>query len=112
MVGSNGANIEMSDWGNLEVDEPKSSSEKALERLIKANKAVKELWLSIHEIKLALAGSDFVYAAQLWRELTDEERECLNIAPTKGGIFTIEENKLMASDEFREAVKKYFEDKK
>ena len=101
----------MSEWNEPVQDAPKSKSEIQLERLIKANDMVKELWLSIHEIKIALAGSDFVYAAQLWRELTNEERECLNIAPTKGGIFTIEENKLMASDEFREAVKQYFEDK-
>ena len=99
-------------WGDEEIREDGCQQETQLSRLIKANKAVKELWLSIHEIKLALAGSDFIYAAQLWRELTDEERECLNIAPTKGGIFTIEENKLMAGDEFREAVKQYFEDKK
>jgi len=102
----------VSEWNQPVQDEPKSKSEIQLEKLITANKAVKEQWLSIHEIKLALAGNDFVYAAQLWRELTDKERECLNIAPTKGGIFTIEENKLMASDEFREAVKQYFEDKK
>ena len=99
-------------WGNEEIDDGVEEKETPHSRLINANKLVKELWLSIHEIKLALAGSDFMYAAQLWRELSDEEREGLNIAPTKGGIFTIEENKLMASDEFREAVKQYFEENK
>ncbi len=104
--------IIVSEWNEPVQDEPKSKSEIRLEELIKANQLVKDLWLSIHELKLALAGSDFIYAAQLWRELTDEEREVLNIAPTKGGIFTIEENKLMASDEFRDAVRQYFEENK
>lgn len=91
-------------WGEEEIDGK-------LNRLIKANECVKENWLQINEIKGALSSKDYMYSAQLWRELSDEERESLNIAPTKGAIFTIEENKKMASKEFREAVKQYYEEK-
>ena len=99
------------DWSGEVEDVQVSAHEAKLNKLIAANKLVKEIWSSINEIKNALFDKDFIYAAQLWRELSDSEREGLNIAPTKGGIFTIEETKLMASSEFREAVNQYFKDK-
>jgi hypothetical protein len=99
------------DWSGEVKSDGLSAHEVKLNKLIAANKLVKEIWSSINEIKNALFDEDWIYAAQLWRELSDSEREGLNIAPTKGGIFTIEETKLMASSEFREAVNQYFKEK-
>ena len=102
----------MSNWGDEVEDEPKSKHEKLYEKLVKANQCAKDNWHSVHEIKEALSAEDYGYAAQLWRELSDSERELLNIASTKGGIFTVKESKQMVSDEFKDAVRQMFEENK
>jgi len=67
------------------------------------NKALRDNLESIVAIKSAIANGDLSSAAECWYELTDEEKQALWIAPTKGGIFTTEERKVMHSQEFREA---------
>lgn len=81
------------------------------ERLVKHNRCVADNLTSIMAVKEALANDDYDSAAEAMRELSDDERQSLNIAPTKGGIFTIQENKKFRSDEYSQAVKRYFEDK-
>ncbi len=64
---------------------------------------------SIKAIKDHLAKNEIDSAAEAWAELSDEVRMGLNVAPSKGGPFTVEERKLMASEDFKE---KYYARKK
>lgn len=58
---------------------------------------------SIEAIKEGIANGDLPKAAEAWFELEKDEKEGLWRAPTKGGIFTTEERRIIASAEFREA---------
>ena len=57
---------------------------------------------SILAIKEYLVTDKLELAAEAWGELGNEGRMSLNVAPTKGGPFTVEERKIMASEEFKE----------
>jgi hypothetical protein len=46
---------------------------------------------SIVHIKKAIAKEDLGHAAQVLGELTQEDQDTLDLAPTKGGIFTTAE---------------------
>lgn len=65
--------------------------------------AIRENLDSIAEIKVAIATHRITRAAEAWFELDDRIKHLLWVAPTKGGIFTTEERRMMASREFREA---------
>jgi hypothetical protein len=54
----------------------------------------------IAEIKDRLADDDYHAAAEVLLNFTDEQLYALRLAPTKGGVFTVEENKKMGTDEF------------
>lgn len=82
------------------------------DRLVRHNDAVRDNLESIMAVKVALASSEWDTAAECMRELDDDTRMALGVASTKGGIFTIEETKLFGSSEYKEAVTRYFEDKK
>lgn len=86
------------------------------EYFVKYNEKVRELWPSIGIIKdginTYLAGnsgdpSALLEAAEAYFELSDEEKMLINLAPSKGGIFTTKEREVMKSSEFRAA---YFGD--
>ena len=47
------------------------------------------------EIKRAILSDDKTYARDLWGEMDDDEMIALNVAPTKGGIFTVNERKVL-----------------
>ena len=51
-------------------------------------------------VKDFLADNDLHAAAEFMLGFTDEQLYALRVAPTKGGLFTVEENKKMATDEF------------
>ena len=61
----------------------------------------KELAPSIKVIKEGIASEDYFTAAEAWFELSDEEKQSIWIAPSKGGPFTTEERETMKSQEFR-----------
>lgn len=65
-------------------------------------KATLEHYDSIKAIKDYIATDEIESAAEAWAELTQDERMDLNLAPTKGGPFTVEEAKVMVSEEFKE----------
>lgn len=54
---------------------------------------------SVIAIKEALGADDYYQAAQLLDELDNDTQIALNLAPTKGGIFTTEERSKLKSDE-------------
>ena len=52
---------------------------------------------SVRGIKAAVAVGDDCGGAQLWLELTNDERIALWVAPSKGGIFTTHERAVIRS---------------
>ena len=79
------------------------------ERYIRLCHAITELALSILTIKANLGVSDppdavaLEVAAEVWYELSKEEKKSIWVAPTKGGPFTTREREIMKSTEFKEA---------
>jgi len=76
--------------------------------------AVDEHWTSVVFIKRFLAGDDETdsnpeAALEAWRELGHEQMERLWKAPTKGGIFTIEERKQLNAASEQEATNRRLE---
>lgn len=78
-------------------------------RLKKHNLSVCENLEIILEVKKALKSGDLLYAAQMMYSMSDETRQNLGIATTKGGIFDLEDSKIFRSQEYSDAVSKYFE---
>jgi len=58
---------------------------------------------TITAIKDGIATNDFKMASEAWKELNNNEKESIWVAPSNGGAFTTEERKIMQSTEFREA---------
>ena len=85
-----------------------SAHEQKLEEMNKAYEANKA---SVDAVKDALHSMQFEFAAEAMAELSQEVRMALNVAPTKGGIWTLEETKLFQSTEYAAARTKYFEGK-
>ena len=100
------------DDGNGVVNKKAPAAPVVDDRLAKHNEAVRDNLSSIIYVKQSLANGDWDSAAEAMRELNDDTRMALGVASTKGGIFTIEETKLFGSPEYKEAVNRYFEDKK
>lgn len=71
--------------------------------MIAYNEAVRSLWQSIAAVKYSLLMEDYSSAYEAYAELTNEEKESLHLAPSKGGIFTTKERKQMQSNEWAEA---------
>lgn len=64
---------------------------------------VRDLFRSVSAVKNGIDDGDLAIAAEAWYELTEQEKKALWVAPSKGGIFTTEERKVMQSEEFRKA---------
>jgi len=60
--------------------------------------AIKKHFFTIYEVKQGIAENDLYRAGEAWYELSDAEKKSLWVAPTKGGIFTTEERKVMKED--------------
>jgi len=60
--------------------------------------AIKDNFMSIYEIKYGIAAGDLYRAGEAWFELPKETQNALWVAPTKGGIFTTTERKVMKED--------------
>jgi hypothetical protein len=65
---------------------------------------VDKLYNSIQAIKTGIEINDLVMAKEAWDELTDEEKEGIWKAPSKGGVFTTQERSVMKSTEFAKAL--------
>jgi len=68
-------------------------------RAKEANKA------SIEYIKEGIKNDDMLAVAEAWIELTNDDKEALWVAPSKGGVFTTYERKILKSNEFYNATK-------
>jgi hypothetical protein len=68
---------------------------------------VKEHYQSIAAMKEALALGDYDAAYEAYLEIPNDDKQVLAVAPTKGGIWEIEEYKQLRSDEFGAARKRY-----
>jgi hypothetical protein len=60
-----------------------------------------ELSETIETIKTGIVEGDYYKAAEAWFELSDEEKQAIWVAPTKGGPFTTEERAIMKTNEFK-----------
>jgi hypothetical protein len=78
-------------------DLPAPEPEKTYEDWTKENKD------SILAIKAGIANGDLASASEAWAELSNETKEALWKAPSKGGCFTTQEREVMKSSEFRQA---------
>lgn len=96
---------------NKDADDQGKKKSIADEKLIKHNKALADNFESVSSVKAALASGDFETAAESMAELDEEARLALNLAPTKGGIWSIDESKLFKSNEYAEARNRYYEEK-
>jgi len=74
------------------------NSDEALAPLINHMEAVRENVSSISAVKEAIHTGDFNYAAQLLMELSDEAKQALWRAPSKGGVWTTAERSAMQAD--------------
>lgn len=66
---------------------------------------------SIAEVKRAIAEESWEAAAEAYHEMSNDDHECLWIAPTKGGIWTTHERTMIRSNEFYAAVKVMYEER-
>ena len=82
-----------------------SDAKGSLEYLMRHNDVVRENIDSIHFIKEYIKTGDVAGVAQIWLELSNDIKEALWVAPTKGGVFTTEERAFLKSDEFAQARK-------
>lgn len=64
-------------------------------------KAVQDWFNNIYDVKTAIAQGEIDRAAESWYEIDEESQIAIySKAPTRGGIFTIEERKCIDSTEF------------
>jgi len=68
-----------------------------LKRSVRLCKAIWEERDTISAIKEALDAEDLIYVGQLWNELDYSVQKLLITAPSKGGVFTTEERKIVTS---------------
>jgi len=77
-----------------------------MERLLAHNNAVRENWDTVSYMKSAFLEKDALAFAEAWLEIeSDQVKEALYLAPTKGGVFTTEERAYLRSDEVNLARK-------
>lgn len=62
---------------------------------------VRSHWSSIAEIKISLENGHTEDAMSAWFEIPKEDRPWLLLSPSKGGIFTTAEGKIITGPEFR-----------
>ena len=79
----------------------KFHEQQATERLIRHNLAWRTHEASLLAIKESLYNGDLSAAWEAWNEIPENDRISLRVAATKGGVFSIEEGKLLkqASEE-------------
>jgi len=68
---------------------------------IELRRAIKQHQASIDVIKQGIASGELSSASEAWFELTDDEKQSLWAAPSKGGPFTTQEREAMKTSEFR-----------
>lgn len=90
----------------VEALEQQGKDEKA-NYLLQHNLVMRDNLASIMYIKEAFANDDMLAAVEGYAELGHEVEQALWVAPTKGGIWTKEERRLLRSDSFLASMKEY-----
>jgi len=60
---------------------------------------------SIQNVKIFLDDEDYLQASGWWFDMTEEDRNTLFLAPTKGGILTTKQREMIKSDPFTAAYR-------
>lgn len=95
-----------------EDDDGQASSEMPYIKLLEHNEAVRNNLGAIHEVKAGIEQNDYDYAVEILYSMNEETLNALWIAPTKGGIFTTAEIKVIkTSPEWSQARERYFAEK-
>ena len=85
------------------------ASNEEMERLIAHNEAWRNNVHSIYFIKEYIGDpmkpSDWENVAEAWGEISNEDKQALWLAPSRGGVFTTAERAALKSDEFNAARK-------
>lgn len=81
------------------------SAQDSVDPIVRHNKALAENLSSVSYIKENIKKGDTLAVAEGWDELSNDTKEALWLAPTKGGIFTTAERAFLKSDEFYNARK-------
>ena len=93
----------VSEWSDEVEEIPKISLDNAaVARLLKHNESLNDNLLSVIYIKDCISMKSFEEAQDAWIELGEEHQTALYIAPSKGGIFTTEERKIIKNN-FKES---------
>ena len=80
----------------------------SLERHIALGKALQENFNSIAEVKRAMASGEIEAAVEAFGEISDDDKMALNIAATKGGVWTTKETAIFKSNEWSAARKLFY----
>jgi hypothetical protein len=81
----------------------KAAQEEAMGWFVSYQESVRNHLNSIVAIKNSIATKQYSIACEAWDELDNDTKTMLWRAPSKGGIFTTEERRVMKSNEFHEA---------
>lgn len=65
-------------------------------------RAIQEHWETIYEVKVGIRENRYSEAREAWEELSWDDQIALWVAPSKGGIFTTEERRIIKSAEFKQ----------
>ena len=94
-----------------EDNDGQSHSDLPYQRLLAHNEVLRTNLEAVSSIKQSLAENDYYQVALVFDEMPDAVKNALWVAPTKGGIFTTEERKQLASPEFSNARCDYLAEK-
>jgi hypothetical protein len=92
-------------------DDDGDKASQPLDAMALHNQACAKNVCSIAEVKKKIAQESWESAAEAYHEMSSDDQECLWIAPSKGGVWTTHERKMIHSDEFNAAVKVMFEER-
>lgn len=70
------------------------------DRLLAHNRALRDNIEAVAAIKSAMKMQDYEEAFEMWILLPESIRDDLWVAPSKGGVFTTEERKIMQTNRF------------
>lgn len=87
------------------ADDDGNQASEPLDPLAVHNEAVKRNCVSISAIKLAIEDQKWETVAECYAELTNDDKQALWLAPSKGGVWTTAERAALKSDEFNAARK-------
>jgi hypothetical protein len=84
----------------MNIDEAFATTtvEKEYRRLVAHMELVRTHWDTIHAVKEYLANNQIDAARSVFDELTEDVRLGLWVAPSKGGVWTTEERKMIGPD--------------